>query len=255
MFFDETNLDINIISILELRWEESHAYAAARPYHALSYRINGSADFTHGEKTMHVNAGEIAYVPAGFDYRIDADSEHLFVIHFDISSPIQISEMETMTPADIKYFTRKFQSIHSVWSKKQFAYQYECKSDFYRILMKLCNEQSKQKADYTNDKMNDISEYIHEHFTEPTLSVALLAEMAGMSDTYFRKLFVTSFSVTPLKYINNLRISYGIELLRSGYYSVDAAAEKSGFANQKYFSTVLKKLTGHSPISYRKYFL
>lgn len=255
MFFDETNLDISIISILELSWEESHAYAYARPYHALSFRVSGGADFTHNGKTMHVNAGEIAYVPAGFDYRIDAGSEHLFVIHFDIKSPIQISEMEIMAPTDVKYFARKFQSIHSIWSKKQFAYQYECKSDFYRILMKLCNERSKQKADYTNDKMSEISEYIHEHFTEPTLSVAFLAEMAGMSDTYFRKLFVDSFGVTPLKYINNLRISYGIELLRSGYYSVDAAAEKCGFANQKYFSTVLKKLTGYSPICYRKHFL
>ena len=79
-----------------------------------------------------------------------------------------------------------------------------------------------------------------------------LAKMANMSDTYFRKKFVRAFGTTPLLYINDLKIAHAVELLRSGYYSVEETAENCGFDNQKYFSTVIKKKTGHTPSEFKK---
>ena len=251
MFFEKQDLEIEIISVLELKWEESHAYAAARSFHALSYRISGGASFTHRGICKKVEAGEIAYVPAGFDYTIDSDAEHLFVIHFNINN-YSPANMEVISPVDTKYFERKFNNLNSSWTKKQFGYKYECKAELYKILMKLYKQRYEQKIDLTNDKMNEISEFIHEHFTEKDISVDKLSKMANMSDTYFRKLFVSAFSKTPLKYINDLRISYGLELLRSGYYSTTEVAEKCGFENQKYFSTVIKKNTGKTPSEFKR---
>ncbi len=62
-----------------------------------------------------------------------------------------------------------------------------------------------------------------------------------MSDTYFRKLFVERFSVTPLKYINRLKLNYAKELLLSDYYTVEEIAEKCGFNNINYFSLFIKR--------------
>lgn len=251
MFFEQNDLRLNILSVLYLRWEESSEYAVARPYNALSYRIRGNADFTHDGQTVHVGKGEILYVPKDFDYTINAHDEELIVIHFDLENETE-NKMSVISPTNTGYFEKRYRSLYLSWTKKQIGYQYECKSEIYKILALLYKQKSEQKLDFTNDKMNEIIEYIHDHFTEQKLGVSALADMANMSDTYFRKLFVSAFYKTPLKYINDLRVSYALELLRSGYYSVNEASEKSGFDNQKYFSTVIKKITGRAPLSYKK---
>jgi len=74
--------------------------------------------------------------------------------------------------------------------------------------------------------------------------------MCSMSDTYFRKLFVENFAVTPLKYINNLRLNYAIELLSSGYYSISEISDKCGFDSIYYFRAFIKKETGNAPSFY-----
>ncbi len=50
MFFDESNLDAEILSVLELSWKESHAYAAPRSFHALSLRTSGGALYARRQK-------------------------------------------------------------------------------------------------------------------------------------------------------------------------------------------------------------
>ena len=84
MFFDNPDLKIEILSVLHLNWEQSHAYAAPREFNALSFRVRGGAIFSHGGVERHVNAGEIAFVPKGFDYRIDAENEEVYVVHFTL---------------------------------------------------------------------------------------------------------------------------------------------------------------------------
>lgn len=101
--------------------------------------------------------------------------------------------------------------------------------------------------DAENSKLHEAIEYIHDNFTNPTLTVDYLAHMCGMSDTYFRRLFVKNFQVTPLKYINVLRSNYAKELLSSGYYTVSQVSDKCGFNNVQYFSLFIKKETGLSP--------
>ena len=68
--------------------------------------------------------------------------------------------------------------------------------------------------------------------------------MCNMSDTYFRRLFVAEFGTTPLKYINNLRMTQISELLQANYSSIEDISEQCGFNNVNYFSLFVKKETG-----------
>lgn len=251
MFFDNPDLRIEILSVLHLNWEQSHAYAAPREFNALSFRVRGGAIFSHGGAERHVNAGEIAFVPKGFDYRIDAGCEEVYVVHFGLPGGEQY-DMEVLKPLDTAYCERKFRTLYSAWTKKQPGYRYECAAEFYKLLHRLFCQKSEQRFDPFAGKMEEVTEYIHEHYTDKDLAVGTLAKMANMSDTYFRKNFVRAFGTTPLLYINDLKVAHAIELLRSGYYSVEETAEICGFDNQKYFSAVIKKKTGHTPSEFKK---
>ena len=108
------------------------------------------------------------------------------------------------------------------------------------------------KLQNPNKKIAHTLEYIHSNFTDQLLTVSSLAKRCNVSETYFRKLFFENFQITPLEYINNLRTEYAIELLESGYYNVTEVSEKCGFGNAYYFSTFIKKRTGHSPKKFIK---
>lgn len=53
--------------------------------------------------------------------------------------------------------------------------------------------------------------------------------------------------MSPVEYINKLRIKKACELLKSGMYTVSEAAEKTGFTNVYYFSRIFKSITGVNP--------
>lgn len=246
MFFSEPLLPIKILSVLELGWSADKRHARPRPYHAVSYRITGNAEFVHEGLSTHVNQGDVAFVPAGYGYTLNSSAEHLYVVHFELYKYMD-KKMRVFTPANKKIFENLFRKMHSAWSCKQIGYQNAASAVFYQIMEQIQKQRTEQKLIIPSEQMKTAVEYLHEHFADSDLSVAMLCEVAEMSDTYFRRLFIKNFSVTPLKYINNLRLSYAEELLKSGYYTVEQVAEKVGFSDPKYFSTFVKRETGLPP--------
>ena len=98
-----------------------------------------------------------------------------------------------------------------------------------------------------DDKIAEAEKYMREHFADADIGVDTLAGLCGVSDTYFRRVFAERYGITPLKYINKLRLAYAKELLESGYYSVGEISSMCGFSNINYFSTFIKKELGISP--------
>ena len=81
--------------------------------------------------------------------------------------------------------------------------------------------------------------------------MSVLAELCGMSEVSFRKIFTNAMGITPLKYINHLKIASAKELLLSKSCTISKVAELSGFHCDSYFSREFKKHTSMSPIEYK----
>ncbi|MBE7066829.1 MAG: helix-turn-helix domain-containing protein [Ruminococcaceae bacterium] len=78
--------------------------------------------------------------------------------------------------------------------------------------------------------------------------------MLHMSEEYFRKLYKEAYGISPHNAIIDKRIKKACRLLQSGFFSVNEVAEKVGFTNSKYFSTLFHKAMNMSPIAYKKLF-
>lgn len=246
MFFRSSDISLKNISVYNLQWKKVNRKSYPRPFHAISYRIKGNAEFIFDNGCIHVNAGDILFVPQGFKYTLRATDEELFVIHFSSDSALP-DTIKKITPENKMYFERKFSDLYYLWTKKQFCYEYECKSAVYRILSHIEREAAQLKAKSHTEKISEAIDFIHENFTNSNISVSHLADLCGMSDTYFRRIFVEQFRTTPLKYINQLKLKYATELLQSGYYTVQEVSDKCGFTNVSYFSMFIKKQTNRSP--------
>ena len=78
-------------------------------------------------------------------------------------------------------------------------------------------------------------DYIAANYTDLEIKIGTLAEISGISEGHFRRLFKNIFSVSPAQYIRNLRIKYAQQLLQHGNQTIANIAELSGFENAFYF--------------------
>ncbi len=98
------------------------------------------------------------------------------------------------------------------------------------------------------DHITEIMDYISRQFKSP-IAVRDLAEYTGLSEGYIYNLFRDYVGVTPVGYINSLRIREAYRLLTEGMSVTDTAAEV-GFINVSYFIKLFKNATGLTPRSW-----
>lgn len=94
-------------------------------------------------------------------------------------------------------------------------------------------------------------DYINCHYDEK-LSVEEVAGFVGKSNNYFSTSFRKATGYSFVDYLTKLRIEHAKKLLKSTSMMTYEIAEKVGFGDYKYFSTVFKRLQGCAPTEYRR---
>lgn len=79
-----------------------------------------------------------------------------------------------------------------------------------------------------------------------------LASKIYLSPHYFRKIFREVTGLTPVEYINKLRISKAIQLLRESDMTISQISETVGISEINYFSRLFRLVVGCSPSEFRK---
>lgn len=79
------------------------------------------------------------------------------------------------------------------------------------------------------------------------ITVSEVAKQAGVGERHLRNLFSRHLDLSPLDYLNQIRINKSIELLRNTELSVKEICFQCGFKSPQYFSRVFKQQTGITP--------
>ncbi|MGF1934898.1 MAG: helix-turn-helix transcriptional regulator [Nostoc sp. ChiQUE02] len=102
-----------------------------------------------------------------------------------------------------------------------------------------------------NNRLQSVLEYIHSYLDRP-LHLAELAEIAGMSQYYFCRLFKQSMGVAPYQYVLGQRMEKAKELLQQRKYAIAEIALLVGCADQSRFTRHFKKYVGVTPRMFLK---
>jgi AraC family transcriptional regulator len=100
-------------------------------------------------------------------------------------------------------------------------------------------------------KVRVVTLWMSEHLAEP-FSLAALAEIAGMSESHFNRLFKKATGMPPSQYHIKLRMETARRLLRETATSVVAIANDVGYSNPSHFAQLFRKETGLTPSDYRR---
>ena len=245
MYFSENAIQAELLSVLELSWDQQDLHSGDRSYHALSFRKNGRSRMITKTQNIIAETGDILLVPANYPYQQISAKEQLFVVHFQTETPLP-HRIVKFSPGDPTYYEGKFRDLFTAWNKRAAGHEYECASIFNRILFKI-EQEVDQRTISPDDPLVEIMDYISDHFTDKDFSLENLARRHGMSGAYLRRRFSEKYGTSPMRYIQQNRLRLAKELLQTDYYTIEQVAELCGFANVYYFSTFIKKETGKPP--------
>ncbi len=108
-----------------------------------------------------------------------------------------------------------------------------------------------QREDYEGVLAQRVIDFLKENIYRP-LSIAKICEGLHYNKSYIFKQFKSATNASVMQYFHKMKIAEGKRLLRETDYSVSQIAEKLAFDTPNYFSKTFKRLTGYTPLHYRK---
>lgn len=102
-----------------------------------------------------------------------------------------------------------------------------------------------------NTGLQNVLSYMERNIAIP-LDLDTLAKVSGMAKFHFSRVFRSSYGITPMQYLNRLRMSRAKELMRYSDQNITQIANSIGFEDVHYFSRFFKQKENLTPYEYLK---
>lgn len=249
--------NIENLKITSVLHKKSKLYGSnvGRKAHGFIIRVHGTMQYSFDDRIITVNESEMAFIPKGSSYsfrQIDGNDAVCTIINVD-------GDFGDVVPA--KYSLKDFYNadyimhhLADLWKFGNCAQKYECYSIVYNLLSYIANIENQE---YEDKKKFDIIapavDYLKRNIYSCELKIDELHHLCGVSDTYFRKLFVSKFGTSPKDYVIMKRVSHAKDVIDSGEFdTVKKLALSIGYKDPLYFGKVFKQHYGTSPAKMNK---
>ena len=213
--------------------------------------LSGGSKYVFDGYTFTANTDNFIYLAKGGMYDMYISEESRFIcIDFDFDSdtfPRKSSCFQNVSPAVKNEFSKAFYT----WNKKSPWYLPQTFCSLYTIYSEAVKSDNKEYAQ-KNKIFSDITDFVLKHYTEPDFSVKDISEYTGLCEVHVRRIFKKAVNVSPIGYINSLKLEKSKNMLVSSNYTVSEIAQTCGFSDPYYFSKFFRKEIGIPPSEYRK---
>ena len=230
-----------------------------KPSHTFLWFKNCSAKITDiNGKALFAEKNQVAYMSKGIEYTVDfldtaPNQDDSVVFHFQLKD---INDKEITPTLSPKICIKNLDSATAFFieaAAEEFNKNTVCTpiitSAIYQIFGLAC--QSRRKK-IVNHKFKYISEGIELMESSSDKTMDEIAQICGVSEGYFRKLFREYSGVNPIEFRQKHRIEKAKQLLLLDTHSIGEIADELNFSDIYHFSKTFKKITGISPQNYAK---
>lgn len=228
----------------------------SRAADGLTLVLSGRLKLTYDDgRTVSAGEGEVILQRRGDYYRLEVVGESAakyIVISYTVEPEERVRAILPRGVISVSHIRRirdEFERAAEIFASRDVCYEPLLRATVQAILCRIIRAKSSTAADRIGEPAEIARKYVNDSF-EHKLSSADIAAAAGISESHLRAVFKAAFGVSPMHYLNTVRVEQAKRMLDSGIFSLAEIAAACGFANVYYFSTVFKSLTGTPPGKY-----
>ena len=273
---------IPILALLGEKWVQNYGrdvdYLHFHNYLEIGFCYSGEGELVLGEEPVRFAGREFTIIPPNFPHTTTSDVgniskwEYLFIdaegfLQVAAGTPLRAEKMIQriyskalcLKESEYKSLSNKIIKILEIeqYMNKIQGLYLELKGfrhDFGNIITSLNlaieEENIEEKGKITNMISRSI-DYISQCYMED-IRIGDLAKACHISETHFRRVFTSYMHMSPLEYINKVRIQTACEILKKTDESIADIAYKCGFTTNSTFNRNFRQLMGMSPAEWRK---
>lgn len=270
-----------ILALLGQKWIQHYGenidYLHFHNYLEIGFCYEGQGRMLLGEEEVRFSGREFSVIPPNYPHTTDSDLgtvsrwEYLFVdvegfLRSFLDTPVKADKVikriyskalfleENQSPS----ISAKILKIMNIMRDGEEFYLEEAKGILASLLVEIArlNRRSEEerveeeKGKLTN-MITRVQDFVSYHYMED-IKVEDLAKSCHISETHFRRVFTSYMKMSPLEYINTVRINTACELLQKTDEPVADIAHKCGFTTNSTFNRNFKQLMGVTPVEWRK---
>ena len=259
------NNDIDHMLYLVLHIGEAYCQAdwnykdICSPFTRMYYVTEGHAQIILPDKTQDLRPGFMYIIPAftPHSYVCREEFSHYYIEpESGILSRIRKLQMlcpgMALTQTDPQYYDNSSSLDRNIRKNKQreLYARVESRGIIYQLLAQFLHEAT-PKQYVEDERITQMLEYIRTNLTAP-LDLDAMATLSCLSKDYLVRIFKREMKMTPTAYINKKRIEKAQLRLVTETTSIKELAYQLGFGGQTYFNRIFKRITGQTPLGYRK---
>lgn len=231
--------------------KNSHSERKNRSLWALVIKYEGETFYTSNGKKYVSNINNIAILPKGCSYEWKcSESGHFSIVEFECDKTH--SGIFSFNVKNGELYIKTIRKMEINRTLKKTAYSLDELSALYSLLSSLIKTSVQKYVPSGKErKILPAIKYIAQNYNKGICN-GELAEITGLSAVYFRKLFKEVTGVSPIRYVQLIKMKKAEEMLKSDYATITDIAYSLGYNNVYEFSRDFKKHMGISPLKYAK---
>ena len=271
-----------VIAMLGKKWEQNYGPEIEGMLHfhnylEIGYCYWGNGKVTVEETDINYKGGINTIIPQNIPHttKSHGDSickwEYLFI---DIENFVrQEMQFKRLLPEEVikrinkqgyviqwnqnKMLTSIIQNIMNEYREQKPYYKEAVKGYLKALVIELLRISEDMSSATTLDekRLNSYIEksvnYISAHYSED-IKMQAVADICGLSESHFRRIFEESMSMKPLDYLNMVRIDKACELIQNEEIAMEEVGFRVGYQTPSTFNRNFKKLTGKTPYQWKK---
>lgn len=221
-----------------------------RPYGALYLKQSGRTTYQSGKSVFVSDPNHLLFLPKGSSYQVFLE-EPGECLRLEFDTVQTGGDILSIPVADTAELQHRMTRLESLWLFKRPAYLPKALSEVYGMLAQL--DELTHSAYLPSPKhrlLQPALDYLQAHCADPSLRISQLSQAAGLSETYFRRLFHEAYHASPIQYLRAMRVSRAQAILSGEFASIESVAAATGFSSVYHFCKTFRQLTGQTPGAY-----
>ena len=265
---------VDVIQIAKCRYQwQKHVENHSHMFYHMIYITGGKGDI-YADKTKYtISANEIYFFAPGTEHELITGEDAMSSI--EVKFHVNDNEiMEQLNNLNVKLqppddeFKLKLEGLLEEAVMKTEYYKQMINIGAAGIMLGLLrgaqsrtkiihmkdfalNENSKTSNKSTKE-LKRVLEYINNNYVEE-VTLKNLSDVANLNSAYLCKQFTKAYHISPIQYVNNLRIEKSKEMITFTDLSITEISVAVGFQSVHYFSRYFKKKEKMSPMEFKHY--